>query len=88
MDWAVNPSSPKDRVVTFYHLCDWWVEPLLALHHSFHTVSIGSFIDDIVNFVTFSVAGKLKSLFLLFADHILKNMAEVLDCTHQDKQGL
>lgn len=35
-----------------------------------------------------SVAEKLKSLFLLFAGHIIKNATSVLDSNHEEKQGL
>ena len=36
---------------------------------------------------TYSVAGKLKVLFLLFAGHIVKNAASLLEQTNHQDQG-
>lgn len=25
LDWATQSSAPRDRLITFYHVADWWV---------------------------------------------------------------
>ena len=27
LDWASHPSAPRERLITFYHLADWYVSP-------------------------------------------------------------
>ena len=35
----------------------------------------------------YSIAGKLKNLFLLFAGHIIKNITTLLTALHDDREG-
>ena len=74
LDWATHRGADEDRLITFYHLADG-----LAL---FSFSPPLSYLPHYISVCLYSVAGKLKGLFLLFAGYIVKSAASHLERTN------
>ena len=83
-NWATHQSSPKERVITFYHLAD---RLEFNLCFSFSTLTQVNLVLRTEYMYSCSVAVKLKNLFLLFAGHIVKNAAFLLKTISDEAEG-
>ena len=75
LDWATSRGAEEERLIAFYHMANGSVS-LTHIMFSFHCMCVCS------------VAGKLKGLFLLFAGHIVKNAATLLQKSNTELQGI
>ncbi len=77
-DPAINRASLNSH--SFIFVC-----PMYYIH--LQCSSINASLLWLLCVVLYSIAGKLKNLFLLFAGHIIKNITTLLTALHDDREG-